>query len=751
MGSQSLPQKEAAAFKRLMKCHEDKQYKNGLRFAKQILGNSKTADHGETLAVKGLLLLGLGKKDEALDSVKKGLKSDLKSHVCWHAYGLINRSERKYEEAIKCFRNALRFDPENLQVLRDLSVLQIHTRDLEGYRDSRHQMFQLKPTQRASWSGLAMSYHLAGDFDMAVHILEEFRKSQKNVNRDLVGHFMKKMFNKKNDYDYEHSELLLYQSMVLQESGDLSGALKHLEEYEEGIFDKIKVFELKGKLNFILKNYEEATKIYGDLIERNQENSLYFTELVATKQLESNEDIINMYTEFKEKYPKSRVIKVLLLKALTGSGFESELDLCLKIAIRKGVSSILKELSFIYSDTSKLEVLQNLLLQYVANLKKHSSFDDTSPNAETPSSMLWSYYLLANHFDNVKQYDEALPLINLAIDHTPTVVELYMLKAKILKHSTDPYQAVQSIKEAQTMDASDRYVGSKCAKYMLRAGQIEEAVEMMGNFTKPGEEPLGYLDETQCTWFMIEMALAYKKQGNIGEALKQCFEVKRYFEEVSEDQLDFHLFSMSRMRLCAYVDLLRLEDSIIKYGFYEKAAHIAVHIYLAMHDGAKTETVTNGVHQSVADLNESELRKMKNKAKKAKRKEQEAKTKAETKPKIGNSKKMEDEPEKPAKKVFDAQQLAKTTTPLNEAINFLKPLQELLGDRIETHLAAFEIFYRKEKTLLMLQAAKRAHIIDKKHPKVIENVKKYNDYVSCKKFQSTVQSVLEANDMQIIV
>jgi len=74
MGSQSLPPKEAAAFKRLMKCYEDKQYKNGLRFTKQILGNSKTSDHGETLAVKGLLLLGLNKKEEALDSVKKRAK-----------------------------------------------------------------------------------------------------------------------------------------------------------------------------------------------------------------------------------------------------------------------------------------------------------------------------------------------------------------------------------------------------------------------------------------------------------------------------------------------------------------------------------------------------------------------------------------------------------------------------------------------------------------------------------------------------
>jgi len=390
-----------------------------------------------------------------------------------------------------------------------------------------------------------------------------------------------------------------------------------------------------------------------------------------------------------------------------------------------------------------------LLKQYVSTLKKNNSFDDEYPDTETPSSMVWAYYLFANHLDQVEEYDDALKLINLAIDHTPTVVELYMLKAKILKHSNELFKAVQSLKEAQEMDASDRFVGSKCAKYMLRAGQIEEAVKMMGNFTKPGENPLEYLEETQCTWFLVEMAVALKKKGKIGESLKKCFEIRRYFEEVCEDQLDFHLFSMSRMRLCSYVGLLRLEDSLMKYGFYEQAAHIAIGIYLDMHDDTKVVVTTNGVHQSVAELNESELRKMKNKAQKAKRKEQEEKTKAQTKQKPSNTKKPEEEPEKPVKKIFIAEELEATKTPLIEATVFLKPLQDLLPDKIETHLAAFEISYRKEKPLLMLQALKRCFAIDQKHPKVRENVKKYSEYVKSKELSGIVQGILEANDLSV--
>lgn len=90
----------------------------------------------ETLAMKGLTLNCLGRKEEAYDYVRRGLRNDLKSHVCWHVYGLLQRSDKKYDEAIKCYRNALKWDKENIQILRDLSLLQIQMRDLEGYKVS---------------------------------------------------------------------------------------------------------------------------------------------------------------------------------------------------------------------------------------------------------------------------------------------------------------------------------------------------------------------------------------------------------------------------------------------------------------------------------------------------------------------------------------------------------------------------------------------------------------------------------------
>lgn len=83
--------------------------------------------------MKGLILNSTGRKEEADEHVKKGLKNDITSAVCWHVYGLILRSNRKYDEAMKCYRNALKWDKNNLQIYRDLSMVQLHLKDTEGF------------------------------------------------------------------------------------------------------------------------------------------------------------------------------------------------------------------------------------------------------------------------------------------------------------------------------------------------------------------------------------------------------------------------------------------------------------------------------------------------------------------------------------------------------------------------------------------------------------------------------------------
>jgi len=53
-----------------------------------------------------------------------------------------------------------------------------------------------------------------------------------------------------------------------------------------------------------------------------------------------------------------------------------------------------------------------------------------------------------------------------------------------VQHAGDIHEAVRWLDEAQSLDMADRYINSKCAKYMLRAGRITDAELMCSKFTR---------------------------------------------------------------------------------------------------------------------------------------------------------------------------------------------------------------------------------------------------------------------------
>jgi hypothetical protein len=102
-GDMTLPPKEKTLFNQVIRSYEQKTYKKGLKLADTIL--KKWPNHGETLAMKGLILGHMGGDSEnnvqAHVLIKQALKNDASSHVCWHVYGLLHRNDRNYADAIK--------------------------------------------------------------------------------------------------------------------------------------------------------------------------------------------------------------------------------------------------------------------------------------------------------------------------------------------------------------------------------------------------------------------------------------------------------------------------------------------------------------------------------------------------------------------------------------------------------------------------------------------------------------------------
>ncbi|KAK7809061.1 hypothetical protein U0070_013247, partial [Myodes glareolus] len=689
MPSVQLPPKESALFKRVLKCYEQKQYKNGLKFCKMILSNPKFADHGG-----------------------------------WHVYGLLQRSDKKYDEAIKCYRNALKLDKDNMQILRDLSLLQIQMRDLEGYRETRYQLLQLRPTQRASWIGYAIAYHLLKDYDMALKLLEEFRQTQQVP---------------PNKIDYEYSELLLYQNQVMREADLFQESLEHIETYEKQICDKLLVEEIKGEMLLKLGRLKEAGEVFKNLIDRNAENWCYYEGLEKALQLRSLDERLQIYEEISKQHPRAISPRRLPLNLVPGKKFRELMDKFLRPNFSKGCPPLFTTLKSLYSNAEKVSIIQELVTNYEASLKMNGFFSPyENGEKEPPTTLLWVQYFLAQHFDKLGQYLLALEYINTVIASTPTLIELFYIKAKIYKHIGNLKEAAKWMDEAQSLDTADRFINSKCAKYMLRANMIKEAEEMCSKFTREGISAMENLNEMQCMWFETECISAYQRLGRYGDALKKCHEVERHFFEITDDQFDFHTYCMRKMTLRAYVDLLRLEDTLRRHTFYFKAARSAIEIYLKLHDNPLTsESKQQDINSEI--LSAKELKKMLSKQRRAQKKaklEEERKHIERERQQRNQKKKREEEEE--------------TASGHKEELTPEKLERTLAADNIYTHLLAFEIYFRKGKFLLMLQSVKRAFAIDSNNAWLHECLIKFSKSVSDHSNLPDIVSKVLAQEMKKI-
>lgn len=344
--------------------------------------------------------------------------------------------------------------------------------------------------------------------------------------------------------------------------------------------------------------------------------------------------------------------------------------------------------------------------------------------------------------------------INAVIASTPTLIELFYMKAKIYKHMGNLKEAAQWMDEAQSLDTADRFINSKCAKYMLRANMIKEAEEMCSRFTREGTSAMENLNEMQCMWFETECISAYQRLGRYGDALKKCHEVERHFLEITDDQFDFHTYCMRKMTLRAYVGLLRLEDALRRHTFYFKAARSAIEIYLKLHDNP----LTNDSKQQDIDsenLSAKEMKKMLSKQRRAQKKakvEEERKHTERERQQKNQKKKREEEEEVTSghKEELIPEKLERVDNPLEEAIKFLTPLKTLAAESIDTHLLAFEIYFRKGKFLLMLQSVKRAFAIESNNPWLHECLIKFSKSVSNHSNLPDIVSKVLAQEMKKI-
>eukprot|EP00127_Corallochytrium_limacisporum_P000367 Clim_evm62s11 gene=Clim_evmTU62s11 len=739
-GDEPLPAKEQNLFRQIVNLYERKQYKKGIKTCEQVL--KKFPNHGETLAMKGLLCMYLNRKTEAYELVRLGLRNNLKSHICWHVYGLLWRMDKNYDEAVKSYNNALKWDKENINILRDLAYLQIQIRDEVGVKDTAHRLLELRPQQRANWLRLAISYHLLGRHSMAIKILEQYEKIQASENQS------------NNKADYEESELQMYMAMIVEESGDVDAAIEQYKQSSPRVIDRrafkenmLRLFRQKG-------DTEKALTIAKQLFKENSDCMDYLEQYAAVKGFDNQghdvKEEVRFYNNLSNIYPRSLPLQVLPLIKLPADEetFVQGLDEFIRKGLNKGVPSLFNTLKPLYNDPKKAAVIEKTVLKIK---------DDTKPEANAGavsspiSAYVWCLNFLALHYSQSESPLKAVAEIDEALRHTPTLLDLYTTKAEILRKHGAMLAAAHNMNIARGFDTADRYLNSACGEAMLNAGLVDDAEKVLSLFTRTEdkkEDPkLTYLYDMQCMWYERDAGRAHRRAGRIGPALKKFHAMLTHFNDFQEDQFDFHSYCMRKMTLRAYVKMLRFEDNLRSHEYFGAAAAEAIAIYIDLADHPeKYISRSDDLDEEMKNLSLEEQKKLKRKrAKEAARKAEEEAAKKEKEAKESKANKKDGEEDEKKDDDPDGAKLMGTKTPLEDAMKFLTPLTLLKKDSINTHVLAVEVYVRREKLLLALKHLLAAHRIDANNAKLHPVLVFFGQALEAKrsKINTTVLAVLD--------
>jgi len=718
---QKLPANDYPTFQKIVAHYEKREYPKAIKKADQLL--AKFPNHGETLAMKGLVILNMdvSRKEEAKKLIKAGVAANMFSHVVWHVYGMLYRADRLYEDAMKCYQRALVNDPGNAQILKDLATLQIQRRNMTGYAETRRQLLMQKSNNRGNWLAYAIGTHLSGQHGKALGIMDSYVATETDFNKRKA--------------NYEDSEILLYRNLIIEEGGNIQQALDHLNSIEKQVVDRMGWREKKALLSLKLSKFSEAEKEYRTLLAVNIENMAYHLALRCALQLEPENSpahvisasssssasmscatvvyseeqrtkLSELYEQFSAQFPKAATVKRMPLDFEQGPAFVERVDAYLKNGIRKGIPSLFRDLSPLYNDKNKAKILGEMVLDFAKHLQESSKFDDKQDAPEAPSALLWTWYYLGQHFDHLGQYGEALKYAEQGLQHTPTAIDFLVLKARIYKHSGDYKQAHIVLDAGRQMDLADRYLNVKCTRYAMQVGDFDKGLETVALFLKDQDGPLSSLFDMQVSWFANSAGDLYYRKQQWGPALRYYHNTHSFFETMIEDQFDFHGYCLRKLTLRAYIQMLRFEDDIMTHRFYRHAAKQLVRVYMTLAQARSTmsdEEKKKETEDIEARIVKRKEEREKEKAHKKKDKEKEGEKEAEKKDAIED---------------VDGNLLLETTDPLGEAAKYLKNLELYCPADVEAHLLAAQFYTLKKQPKEVAKALKAAIALDNNHPDV---------------------------------
>lgn len=613
LGSKNLTgrAKEHSQFLEALKLYESRQYKKSVKALDAIL--KKDSLNVDALALKGLNLLSLGEKKDA-EAYVKNATSKIQhigaSAICCHVLGIYMRSTQNYSEAIKWFQTSLDNGSANQQIYRDLATLQTQIGDFKGALASRKTYWESFLGYRSNWTGLAVAQDINGEYQQAIGTLSQFEKL-------VEGKLSEPEL-------YEHNECLIYKNDIMfRAAGDnkdkLRNVLNHLNEVEKDIFDKYGVLDRKATIYHKLGDSKMASKHIRMLIQRNPDDFQFYKRLEEAIGIQNdNEKKEVLYGNLQKLYPRSDPPKFIPLTFIDDrSKLEAKFADYVIAQLNRGVPATFSNVKCLYKNRSEFISISDKVV--------NEFFQQVDPY-KNPICYVWTCYYLAQHYLYLKDFSNAQSFIDKAIESTPTLVEFYILKGRILKAMGKLDEATEWLEEGRKLDLQDRFINTKTVKHLLRANNVDKAVETVSLFTKNDDSVNGVKDLhlVEASWFIVEQAEAYyrlyldsnkklheklsavKSHGfgeedvesqlkdlkqlewstkkYLGLSLKRFQAIAKMYRQFEDDQLDFHSYCMRKGTPGAYLEMLTWGRKIYENPMYVRAMRGASKIFFQLFD-----------------------------------------------------------------------------------------------------------------------------------------------------------------------
>ena len=563
-------------FQIALKEFDSKRYEKVEKLCNKMIAKNPKDD--QALALKGLSYLYLKKPEEGEQILKEAIKANMKSAIAWHFYAIFHKEQGNYSQAMKSYNRALKLAPSNFNIIRDLSYMQLYLRQLNSFVETCKIGIDNKPGVLLNWVSFAFGCALIKDYRSASIAL----KSAENIGNTVL---------KKN----EKHEIKLFNAYIQSLEGKYEESMNYLIHFKNELIDKPLVYSMIVENAVKSKKYNIGLDYCSKALIINPENAnliiAYFLMKINDKDFEPktyndllsiSEDckylakMLEILSELKEKYPKNKIMFTLELAFKQGEEFKKLFENYFLNQLEKTIPSFYINIKFIYKlQPYKIKYIQEILDKY---LEKINNKEKLSENLNFPIHISWVYFFAAQHYLFLAELEKAFNYINLALDLTPSVVEFYMIAAKILKHSYMMDKCILAFDKARQLDLGDRYLNAKLAKIYIREGQIEKNNEVMKLFVTPPltEENIKF---NETLWYLNECGCCYLIKKNILRS-HYCFQnIINIFLSIVKEQVDFYNYCLRRYMLKDFYHTITYLDGMAKNKYVLQSLSILDLIY----------------------------------------------------------------------------------------------------------------------------------------------------------------------------